>query len=66
MSHNALRILRIHEVQQRLGGISRSTVYRWISEGWFLKPIRIGKNSVGWLEEDVSSWLLEMRDGEPL
>ncbi len=63
MSHSVPRILRISDVQERLGGVSRSTVYRWMNEGWFPKPMHFGKNSIGWLEDDVSSWLLEMRNG---
>ena len=62
MSDNTPRILRRKEVQQRLGGISRSTLYRWIGAGQFIKPIHFGANSVGWFEEDVSNWLMGLRD----
>ena len=50
------RFLRISEVLNRVG-VSRPTIYRWMSEGTFPKQISIGANSVVWLESDITKWM---------
>ena len=41
--------------------ISKSTVYRWVQEGNFPKPVMIGKpeknGTSRWVEEEVKEWL---------
>ena len=49
------RFLSIKEVQI-ISGKSRSTLYRWINQGIFPKPCKIGPNSVAWPEEVVEKW----------
>ena len=49
-------ILRRAEVE-RVTGLSRSTIYDWISKGTFPKPIKLGDRAVGWRERDVQFWL---------
>ena len=51
-----LRILRLKEVKMRVG-LGRSTIYRWTSEGRFPKPVRLGGNSVGWIESTIDTWI---------
>lgn len=50
------KILRLPAVIERTG-LSRTTIYR-LTEHGFPKPIKIGPNAVGWLEEDVSAYLM--------
>jgi prophage regulatory protein len=50
------RLLRLNEVRMRVG-LGRSTIYRWISEGYFPKPIKLGYHSVGWLESEIDLWI---------
>lgn len=50
------RILRRPEVEIRTG-LSRSTLYAWISQGEFPRPVALGARLVGWRESDVSAWL---------
>mgnify|MGYP005750593657 CR=1 FL=1 len=50
------RILRRPEVEARTG-LSRSTIYHWIQQGEFPKPVALGARLVGWRESDVSAWL---------
>ena len=40
-------------------GVSRPTIYRWMSKGSFPKQIVIGANSVAWLESDVTQWMVD-------
>lgn len=61
---NKLTILRRKQVEGRTG-LSRSTLYLRIQEGTFPRPINLGSRAVGWLENEVESWLvsrIEIRD----
>lgn len=49
-------ILRRPEVEARTG-LSRSTIYLWIKQGEFPKPVALGTRLVGWRESDVTAWL---------
>ena len=53
-----LAILRRKQVQIRTG-LSRSTIYQYIKDGVFPKPVALGPRAVGWLESDVSEWIAE-------
>lgn len=50
------RILRLPNVLDRTG-LSRSTVYQWVSEGRFPKPVSLGTRAVGWVESDIEEWI---------
>jgi prophage regulatory protein len=59
-------ILRRKQVETRIG-LSRSTIYQFIKDGTFPKPIPLGPRAVGWLEADVNEWIAQRinqaRDG---
>lgn len=40
-----------------LTGLSSATLYRWMSQGLFPRPVRLGPNSVGWRESAIREWL---------
>ncbi|MBP7609008.1 MAG: AlpA family transcriptional regulator [Steroidobacteraceae bacterium] len=48
--------LRRKQVETRTG-LSRSTIYQYIHDGAFPKPVPLGPRAVGWLESDVSAWI---------
>jgi prophage regulatory protein len=50
------RILRRPAVEQKVG-IGRSTLYAWVAEGTFPRPVRLGARAVGWRESDIHNWL---------
>lgn len=49
------RYLRRTEVEHSTG-LSRSTIYRRISEGTFPAPYCLGGNCVRWREQDLVEW----------
>jgi len=51
-----IRLVRLHEVMARTG-LSRSTIYVWVAEGRFPKPVPLGARSVGWIESELEEWL---------
>lgn len=42
---------------QEVTGLSKSTIYLFIRQGKFKKPIRLGQNSVGWLQSDIEEFI---------
>ena len=60
-----LKLMKIKEVMD-CTGLGRSTLYNYISEGLFPKPVSLGARSVAWVESEVEEWILEkieQRDG---
>ncbi len=59
-----MRIIRLKEVSN-VTGLARSTIYKYVSEGNFPKPVSLGDRCVGWLESEVQGWIaarVEERD----
>lgn len=52
----ASKILRLAGVLDATG-VKKSTIYKWIREGHFPRPVRLGENSVGWREVEVQAWI---------
>ena len=50
------RLIRLREVQHRVG-LGRSTIYRWMSEGVFPKPVSLGGHAVAWIEREIEEWI---------
>jgi prophage regulatory protein len=57
----AITILRLPAVKIRTG-LGRSTIYLYVSQGTFPKPVRLGKRAVGWLESEIQDWLQRQID----
>lgn len=55
---NSLSVLTFSEVAD-LTGVSVSTLYRWVSDSRFPRPIRLGPARVGFLATAVEAWLTE-------
>ncbi|MCD9228946.1 helix-turn-helix transcriptional regulator [Ralstonia pseudosolanacearum] len=58
----SIRILRLKDVQQRIG-VSRPTIYRWLDktskshDAQFPRPVSLGSHSIGWVESEIDAWL---------
>jgi len=39
--------------------LSSATIYRWVKDGRFPKPIRLGTKMVRWKTSDIEQWLKE-------
>jgi prophage regulatory protein len=57
-ARSGVRIYRRKELLELLG-VSATTLYSWISEGRFPRPINLGANSVAWLQSEVDAYLEE-------
>ena len=54
------RFLGMREVLALLS-VSRSTLNRWIREGAFPRPVKLGKRAVRWRRSDIEGWLKELQ-----
>ena len=50
------RLVGIHEVQE-LTSLSHSSLYSFMRQGLFPKPLRVGPKAVRWLESDLQQWM---------
>ena len=51
-----VRLIRLKEVMHRVG-LGRSTIYRWMDEGRFPRPVKLGPRSIAWEEIDIDEWI---------
>jgi prophage regulatory protein len=56
MDQQRNRLLKMKEVLA-LTALSKASVYDLIKRGQFPKQIRLGKNSVAWVESEVYGWI---------
>jgi len=52
-----MELIRWPELQKKLGGFSRLTLWRWEKEGSFPNRIRLAGGSVAWLVPEVDEWI---------
>jgi len=58
-----LVILNLREVLRRTS-LSRATLYRYVSGGWFPSPVPRGQRLVGWWECDVDLYIARTASGK--
>ena len=51
-----MKILRIQDVKAATG-LSRTTLWRMERRGDFPKRCRLGRNSCGWIAQEVEAWI---------
>jgi prophage regulatory protein len=50
------RLLRLPDVKLKTG-LSRTTIYRRVSERTFPRPVSLGGNAIAWKESDINKWI---------
>ncbi|MGR5144454.1 AlpA family transcriptional regulator [Photobacterium sp. DNB23_23_1] len=53
---NSVRLIKLKEVIH-LTALSRSNIYKKMSENSFPNSISLGERSVAWVEEEVIQWI---------
>jgi prophage regulatory protein len=62
-----MKLIKLIDVKNTTG-LARSTIYKYISDGSFPKPVRLGVKAVAWVESEVQEWIqerIEERDCQP-
>jgi prophage regulatory protein len=57
-----MRLLRIKQVMTPTS-LSRMTIYRLERAGLFPARRKLGTNSVGWIDEDITAWIASRPSG---
>jgi prophage regulatory protein len=57
-TQSEISILRRKQVEARTG-LSRSTIYNRIKQGTFPAQVSLGVKSVGWVESEIDSFLVD-------
>lgn len=58
MTNRDLTLLRLPVVKARTG-LSRSTIYLYVSEGTFPKPVQLGPRAVAWVADEIEAWIAQ-------
>jgi prophage regulatory protein len=58
------RFLRLPELKTRTG-LARSTIYAFVAQGRFPKPVHISPQIVVWVESEVQDWIREKIAARP-
>lgn len=53
-----LKLLRKPQVLEKIG-VSAATLWRMCKVGMFPKPIKVGINSVAWIEQEIDDWIAD-------
>ena len=56
------KYIRAQELAAMLA-VHRSTLWRWVRDGHFPRPVRLGPNTVAWDSTQLDAWLAG-REGE--
>ena len=51
-----IQFYRISHLQKKLG-VSRSSLWSWVKQGSFPKPIKLGRNCTAWNSADIDQWV---------
>ncbi|MDQ4678157.1 YdaS family helix-turn-helix protein, partial [Stenotrophomonas maltophilia group sp. RNC7] len=49
-------LLQINQVCEKIG-VKKSTVYKWMDEQKFPRPLKLSPTCVRWREDDIANWL---------
>ena len=65
----AQRVIRINDLATTKGKpgrlpVSPATVWRWVAEGRFVKPFKLGPNTTVWDLDQVDAFLAQQAEGQ--
>ncbi len=51
-----MKMLRLPDVIEKTG-LSRSSIYKYVSLGKFPKPVHLGERTIAWIDSEIEDWL---------
>ena len=51
-----MNMLRINDIVKKTS-LGKSTIWQWVGEGKFPKPIKLSKRIRVWKESDIDEWI---------
>lgn len=64
-SQKPQRLIGLDEVRARLGGASRSSIWRWVRDGSFPAPVALGHHRIAWTEAAIDQWIAARPVAQP-
>ncbi len=63
MSHQVIRIADLASTKHKAGKlpVSHATIWRWVKEGRFPKPFKLGGNVTVWNLDEVEAFVLNSK-----
>jgi len=58
------RLIRLPEVVEKVG-LGKSTVWLWVKQHKFPKPIKLSARVTVWKESDINKWIEEREKSSP-
>lgn len=52
-----MKLIRLKQVMD-CTGLARSTVYKYMADEQFPKPVKLGGRVVAWVEAEIYAWVL--------
>jgi prophage regulatory protein len=56
LADDVQRVLARLPTVLKMTGLGRSTIYRWVADGSFPPPVRLGPRAVAWRWSDLDEW----------
>lgn len=53
------RLLTIRQIEIKIG-LSESTIYKYMGEGGFPRPLKLGNTAVRWRESEIDAWIANL------
>jgi len=53
--HATPQFYRLPQLKNRLN-VSGSSIWAWVKQGKFPKPIKLSQNTTAWLASDIEAW----------
>jgi len=50
------KFYRLPQVREIAGGVAPSTIWGWVKNGTFPKPVKLSANCSAWPASDVEAW----------
>jgi predicted DNA-binding transcriptional regulator AlpA len=65
MSTRIIRIAELATTPKKAGilPVSPATIWRWVRDGKFPKPIKLGASVTGWAADDIDTFVAACRKG---
>ena len=51
-----MKLIKLKQVMD-CTGLARSTVYKFMADGQFPKPVKLGSKMVAWVESEIQEWI---------
>jgi len=58
-NHSSTSFMRLPKVRELCGGVAPSTIWQWVKQGKFPKPIKLSENCTAWNAADIEAWAQE-------